>query len=116
VHHYRLLLDRLEVDDVRFCTYGDHREVRPFQVLCTYSVWLMSGKERVYRHLPEGVKRQFFFIQNVPRHPSDVAQVPMQLLTTVLQNAQAWFYNDRGSGCEKPCHHDPGYMASLSLL
>jgi hypothetical protein len=37
VHHYRLLLDRLKVDDVRFCTCGDHREVRPFQLLCTYS-------------------------------------------------------------------------------
>jgi hypothetical protein len=30
----------------------------------------------VYRHLPEWVKRQFFFVHDVPRHPSDVAQVP----------------------------------------
>jgi hypothetical protein len=44
----------------------------------------MCGKERVYRHLPERVKRQFFFVQDIPRHPSDVAQVPTQLLTTVL--------------------------------
>ena len=30
MHHYRLRLDRLEVDDVRFCTYGDHRGVHLF--------------------------------------------------------------------------------------
>ena len=57
VQHYRLQLDRLEVGDVRFSTYGDHREVRPFLLLCNYSGWMMCGKERVYRHLPERVKR-----------------------------------------------------------
>jgi len=56
VHHYRLRLDHLEVDDVKFSTYDDHRAVRPFQLMCTYSGWLMCGKERVYRHLPERVK------------------------------------------------------------
>jgi len=76
VQHYRLLLDRLKVEDVRFSTYGDHIEVRPFQLLCTYSGWLMCGKERVYRHLPKRVKRRFFYVQDVPRHPSDVAQMP----------------------------------------
>jgi len=47
VHHYRLLLDLLEVDDVRFSTYDDHRAVSHFQLICTYSGWLMCGKERV---------------------------------------------------------------------
>ena len=36
VHHYRFCLDRLEVDDVRFSTYGDHRDVHPFQLLCRH--------------------------------------------------------------------------------
>jgi len=49
----------------------------------------MCGKERVYRHLPERVKMQFEFVQDVPRHPSFVAQMPTQLLTTVLLDAQA---------------------------
>jgi len=57
VQHYCLRMNRLEVDDVSFCTYGDHGEVRPFQLLCTYSGWLMCGKGRVYRHLLERVKR-----------------------------------------------------------
>ena len=30
MHHYRVLLARLEVDDVRFCTYGDHRKMHSF--------------------------------------------------------------------------------------
>jgi len=84
VHHYRLRLDRLEVDDVRFCTYVDHRGVRPFQILRTYSGWLLCGNQRVYRHFPERVKRQFEFVQDVPRHLSSVAQMPPQVLTTVL--------------------------------
>jgi hypothetical protein len=111
VHHYRLRLDRLEMDDVRFCTYGDHRGVRPFQLLCTYSGWLMCGKERVHSHLHERVKRQFEFVQDVPRHPSSVVQMPTQVLTTVLLDAQAWFYPDWRQRCQRPCHHDSGYMA-----
>jgi hypothetical protein len=35
-----------------------------------------ARKERVYCHLPERVKRQFFFVHDVPRHPSAVAQMP----------------------------------------
>ncbi|XP_024632223.1 protein MAIN-LIKE 2-like [Medicago truncatula] len=36
VHHYRSWLDHLEVDDVRFSTYGDHREIHLFQLIVTY--------------------------------------------------------------------------------
>jgi len=106
VHHYRLQLDRLDVDDVRFSTYDDHRAVRPFQLMCTYSGWLMCGKERVYHHLPERVKRQFDFVQDVPRHPSDAAE----MLATVLLDPSAWFYPDWRHRCQRPWHHLPGYM------
>ena len=76
MHHYRLRLDHLEVDDVKFSTYDDHRAVRPFQLMCTYSGWLMCGKERVYRHLPERVKRQFDFVHDVP----DICQMSLRCL------------------------------------
>jgi len=33
MHHYRSRLDRLEVDDVRWSAYDDHREMRPFNLL-----------------------------------------------------------------------------------
>jgi hypothetical protein len=111
VHHYRSRLDRMEVDGVRFSTYGDHRDVHPFNILCTYSGWLMRGKERVYRHLPERVKRQFSFVQDVPRHPSAVPQVPTQMLTTVLMDARPWLVPAWVDGCETPWQHVPGYMA-----
>jgi len=71
----------------------------------------VCGKDRVYRHLPERVKRQFEFVQDVPRHLSSVAQMPTQLLTTVLLDAQVWFYPDWVHRCKRPWHHDTVYMA-----
>jgi len=71
----------------------------------------MCGKERVYRYLPERVKRQFDFVQDVPRHPSALVQMPTQMLTTVLLDTQAWFYPDWVHRCQRAWHHDPGYMA-----
>jgi hypothetical protein len=71
----------------------------------------MCGKERVYRHLPERVKRQFSFVQDVPRHPSAVPPVPTQMLTTVLMDARPWLVPAWVDGCETPWHHVPGYMA-----
>jgi len=65
----------------------------------------------VYRHLLERVKRQFEFVLDVPRHLSFVSQMPTQLLTTVLLDAQAWFYPDWRQRCQRPWHHEPGYMA-----
>ena len=65
----------------------------------------------VYRHLPERVKRRFEFVQDVPRHPSSVARMPLQVLTTVLLNAQSWLYPHWIHRCERPWHHDVGYMA-----
>ncbi|RHN74698.1 hypothetical protein MtrunA17_Chr2g0313151 [Medicago truncatula] len=67
----------------------------------------MCEKEKVYRHLPERVKRLFDFVQDISRHPSAVAQ----MLTTVLLDFQAWFYPDWVHRCQRAWHHDPGYMA-----
>jgi len=52
----------------------------------------MCGKERVYRHLPERVKRQFVFVQDIPRHLLTVAQMPTEMMATVLLDLGAWFY------------------------
>jgi len=101
VHYYRVLLDRLEVDDVRWSTYDDHREMCPFQPIVTYPGRFMCGKERVYRHLPERVKRQFAFVQDITRHPSDVGEMPKEMLATVLIDSVAWFYPDWRQRCER---------------
>ena len=111
MHHYCLLLDRLEMDDVRWHTYEDHREIRPFQLIVTYSGWLMCGNERVYRHLPERVKRQFAFVHDIPRHPSDVAEMPHELLATLLLDLVVWYYPDWRLRVGRQWQHEPGYMA-----
>jgi hypothetical protein len=92
VHHYCLPPDRLGVDDVRFSTYENHREVRPFQLMCSYTGCC---------HLPERVKRQLDFVQDVPRHPSAVAEMPMEMLATVLLDPVAWFYPDWRQRCQR---------------
>jgi len=71
----------------------------------------MCGKEKVYRHLPERVKRHFAFVQDIPRHPSDVAEMPKEMLATVLLDLVAWFYLDWRQRCQRPWHHELGYMA-----
>jgi hypothetical protein len=111
VHHYRRLLDCLEVDDVKWYTYDDHRAVHPFQTICTYSGWLMCRKERVYRHLPERVKRQFGYIHDVPRHPSDVFKIHAEMVATVFRDPRRWCYTDWGERCERAWQHEPDYMA-----
>jgi len=111
MHHYRSRLDRLEVDDVRWSTYDDHREMRPFQLIVTYYGWLMCGRERMYRHLPEQVKRQFNFIQDIPRHLSNVPEMPKEMLATVLIDPSPWFYTDWGQRCQRAWEYQPGYMA-----
>jgi hypothetical protein len=75
VMHYRTALDHLEVDDVRFSTYDDRRLVHPFDEIYKYYGWVVCGKHRVYRHLPERVKRQYGFVQDIPIHPSDVLTI-----------------------------------------
>nr|ABD32271.2 hypothetical protein MtrDRAFT_AC149040g30v2 [Medicago truncatula] len=67
--------------------------------------WLTSRghiDERVYRHLPERVKRKFDFIQYIPRHPSDIPEMPKEMMATVLMpkevlksmGASAWLHGE----------------------
>ncbi|RHN59974.1 hypothetical protein MtrunA17_Chr4g0020021 [Medicago truncatula] len=115
VHHYRRLLDRLEVDDAKWSAYDDKRAVRPFQIICTYSRWLMCRKEMVYHHLPERVKRPFGYILDIPRHLSDVPEIPAEMVATVFKDPRLWCYTDWGERCERVWHHEPGLVCqSLS--
>ncbi|AET01313.1 hypothetical protein MTR_8g011090 [Medicago truncatula] len=93
VHHYRSRLDRLEVYDMKWSTYDDHRAVHPFQLINTYSGWLIRGKgwcAVIYL----GLKRQFGFVQDIPIHPLDVPEIPKEMLATVLKDPRLWFYSD----------------------
>ena len=101
MHHYRSRLDCLEVDDVRWHTYEDHRAVHPFQLIVTFSGWLMSGKERVYRQLPERVKRQFAFVHDVPRHPPTDPKMPKEVLPTLIIDPSLWYYPNWVHRCQR---------------
>ncbi|XP_024626761.1 protein MAIN-LIKE 1-like [Medicago truncatula] len=101
VHHYHRLLDRIWVDDAKWSTYHDHRAVRHFQIICTYSRWLICGKERVYRHLPKRVKRQFGYMQDIPKHPSDVPEILVDMMANVFKEPRPWCYSDWEERYEK---------------
>ena len=65
----------------------------------------------VYRHLPWRFKRQFGFVQDIPKHPSDVPEIPKEMLATVLKDPPMWFYSDWGDRCDRAWDHKHGYMA-----
>jgi hypothetical protein len=46
--------------------------VTPFHDVCWYSGWIMEGSQRMVRHLPERVLRQYVHVQRVPRPPTDL--------------------------------------------
>ncbi|MCI32229.1 putative IMP dehydrogenase/GMP reductase, partial [Trifolium medium] len=62
----RTVLDRMEVDEVTFCPYKDHRQTRPFQDISWYSGWIMCGSALICPHLPERVLRQYGHVQSIP--------------------------------------------------
>jgi len=47
-------------------------DVTPFQDVCWYSRWIMAGKQRMVRRLPERVLRQYGYVQTVLRPPTTI--------------------------------------------
>ncbi|XP_057415193.1 protein MAIN-LIKE 1-like [Lotus japonicus] len=69
----RVMLDELTVDDITWTPFEDHRDVRPRDPRALYSGYIRTPYGRsVSLHLPERVMRQFGFIQDIPRHPSEI--------------------------------------------
>ena len=62
---YHSLLDKVAFDDVNWRSYEEHMKIQDFEEI-------MCGVDKVYRHLPERVRRQYGYVQNVPRHPTVV--------------------------------------------
>jgi len=56
---FRGLLDSIEHCHVTWMSYEHQRDVTPFQDVCWYSGWIMAGKQKMVRHLPERVLRQY---------------------------------------------------------
>ena len=67
---YRERLDRLQIPNVCWIPYGEHREVRDFHVRSCYSGLLRWGPVAIYYRL-ERVVRQFGYTQTIPAPPVD---------------------------------------------
>ncbi|XP_006575834.1 protein MAIN-LIKE 1-like [Glycine max] len=65
---YRRRLDALTVTDVCWMPYGEHRGVRGFDLISSYTGQLRWGQIVVYVR-PERVLRQFGYLQTVPPPP-----------------------------------------------
>jgi len=80
--------------------------------ICTYSR-VLCGKEGVYRHLLELVKRQYMFEQDIRRHPSDVPPIPVEMVAQAFRDYRVCYIveDQWGQRTEQPWHHVPGHMA-----
>ena len=67
---YRTYLDDLGVDKCIWNPYVDHRELYPLLEVAWYRGWIMCGRGRMARHLPDWVLRQYRHVQKIPRHPT----------------------------------------------
>jgi len=59
--------------------------VTPFQDVCWYYGWIMAGKQKMVRHLPERVLRQYGYVQSVPRPLTTIMPlVPLDVVVAFL--------------------------------
>jgi len=49
------------------------------------------------------------FVQDIPRHSSDVPKNPKEMLDIVLRDPRPWFYSDWGERCERPWRYMAWY-------
>ncbi|GAU25842.1 hypothetical protein TSUD_31060 [Trifolium subterraneum] len=88
----RTSLDRMEVDEVTFCPYEDHRQTRPFQDISWYSGWIMCGSSMICPHLPERILRQYGHVQSIPRASGVSAKAGMNQFS--IQDAFDEYLNE----------------------
>jgi hypothetical protein len=112
----RTKLDRMEVDEVTFCPYEDHRQTRPFEDISWYSGWIMCGSAMICPHLPERVLRQYGHVQSIPRDPDVSAKTGMNRFS-IEQVFRNYLVNNyvteemRGPRVQNPFDSIPGYIA-----
>ncbi|GAU50435.1 hypothetical protein TSUD_134900 [Trifolium subterraneum] len=109
-------LDRMEVDEVTFRPYEDHRHIRPFEDISWYSGWIMCGSAMISPYLPERVLRQFGHVQSIPRHPDESAKAGLNRFTIGEAFANYLVENYvteemRGPRAQNGFETVPGYIA-----
>ncbi|GAU22781.1 hypothetical protein TSUD_142200 [Trifolium subterraneum] len=115
-YEHRTTLDRMEVDEVTFCPYEDHRETRPFEDISWYTGWIMCGSAMICPYLPERVLRQYGHVQSIPRHPDVSAKAGMNRFSIAQTFSDYMTHNYvteeiRGPKALNGFETDPGYIA-----
>ena len=60
----------------------------PFQDVCWYYGWIMAGKQKMVRHLPKRVVRQYKYVQKVSRPPTTIMPLaPADVVAAFLEFA-----------------------------
>lgn len=79
----------------------------PIQEICTYSGWV-----------PERVKRQYMYEQNIPGHMSDVPVIPVEMVAQTFRDYRVWCTAEDqwGASAERPWQHVSGYMAWYTMV
>jgi len=70
--HFRDWMDSMENCRVIWRSYERWRDVTPFQDVCWYAEWIIASKQKMVRHLPERVLRQYGYVQTIPRPPTTI--------------------------------------------
>ncbi|RHN77039.1 hypothetical protein MtrunA17_Chr1g0150421 [Medicago truncatula] len=84
--HHSDANDSLEHSHVIWRPYERRRDMAPFQDIFWYSGWIMAGRDRMVRHLPERVLRQYMYVQTGPRAPTDIGPlVPEEVAMTFME-------------------------------
>jgi len=82
--------------------------------VCWYSGWIMAGKQKMVRHLPERVLRQYDYVQTVPRPPTMILPLaPADVAAAFLEIAlHVVSQQERGEPVpdDEPWKHLDGYM------
>nr|ABN09179.1 IMP dehydrogenase/GMP reductase, putative [Medicago truncatula] len=55
---------------------GRTKSTERSMILRRFSGWIMCGVRRMYCHLPDRVLKQYGYVQTVPRHLTDVVELP----------------------------------------
>jgi len=106
---YRSLLERMQFDDVIGRPYEEHMEIQGFKEIFWYSGWVMCSVVRVYHHLPERVRRQHRYVQNVPRHPTDVVEMQPDQIVQAFNDFRTYTIKEPDWG--EPAGQETWWMA-----
>nr|XP_004510910.1 protein MAIN-LIKE 1-like [Cicer arietinum] len=68
---FRKALDEIDVDDICWTPYIEHRSKRPFEVVSLFRWWIRCGP-KMYAHLPDRVLRQYGHVQTILGSPLEI--------------------------------------------